>query len=104
MAEILARLELRRQPHLLPADSLEKLLAARLRFLRQVGLGYLHLNRVAGTLSAGEAQRISLAGLLGSGLTSPDRAAGRADPRPAPRRSGGAAPCPAAACATRATP
>jgi excinuclease ABC subunit A len=42
----------------------------RLRFLIQVGLGYLHLNRLAGTLSAGEAQRIRLAGLLGSGLTS----------------------------------
>jgi excinuclease ABC subunit A len=42
----------------------------RLRFLNQVGLGYLHLNRVAGTLSAGEAQRVQLAGLLGSGLTS----------------------------------
>ena len=41
----------------------------RLRFLNQVGLGYLHLDRVAGMLSAGEVQRIRLAGLLGSGLT-----------------------------------
>ncbi len=42
----------------------------RLHFLQQVGLGYLHLNRDATTLSAGEVQRVKLAGLLGSGLTS----------------------------------
>ncbi|MGD2247762.1 MAG: ATP-binding cassette domain-containing protein [Candidatus Methanofastidiosia archaeon] len=42
----------------------------RLHFLIQVGLGYIHLNRVAATVSAGEAERIKLAGILGSELTS----------------------------------
>jgi excinuclease ABC subunit A len=41
----------------------------RLRFLHQVGIGYMHLNRPTGTLSAGEAQRIQLTSLLGSQLT-----------------------------------
>ena len=46
-----------------------KVILKRLRFLRKVGIGYLHLNRPTGTLSAGEAQRIQLASLLGSELT-----------------------------------
>lgn len=42
---------------------------ARLKFLLDVGLNYLTLARMAGTLSGGEAQRIRLATQIGSGLS-----------------------------------
>lgn len=42
---------------------------ARLKFLIDVGLNYLTLARMAGTLSGGEAQRIRLATQIGSGLS-----------------------------------
>ncbi len=45
-----------------------KEIKARLRFLLNVGLEYLTLNRTAGTLSGGEAQRIRLATQIGSQL------------------------------------
>jgi excinuclease ABC subunit A len=44
-------------------------IGARLRFLNDVGLGYLALERPADSLSGGEAQRIRLASQIGSGLT-----------------------------------
>lgn len=45
-----------------------KEIKARLMFLNNVGLDYLTMNRNAGTLSGGEAQRIRLATQIGSGL------------------------------------
>lgn len=41
----------------------------RVKFMQDVGLGYLELGRAANTLSGGEAQRIRLATQIGSGLT-----------------------------------
>jgi excinuclease ABC subunit A len=46
-----------------------KEIVERLNFLCSVGLEYLTLDRVAGSLSGGEAQRIRLASQIGSGLT-----------------------------------
>ncbi|MGN0213184.1 MAG: excinuclease ABC subunit UvrA [Muribaculaceae bacterium] len=43
-------------------------ITSRLRFLNEVGLGYLTLDRVSATLSGGESQRISLTTSLGSSL------------------------------------
>lgn len=50
------------------ANEILKELKSRLRFLLDVGLGYLSLNRNAGSLSGGESQRIRLATQIGSQL------------------------------------
>ncbi|MCS0633636.1 excinuclease ABC subunit UvrA [Telluria mixta] len=51
------------------AERVIKEIVARLKFLNDVGLDYLSLDRSADTLSGGEAQRIRLASQIGSGLT-----------------------------------
>jgi excinuclease ABC subunit A len=51
------------------ADKVVREIRSRLRFLNDVGLTYLNLERSADTLSGGEAQRIRLASQIGSGLT-----------------------------------
>jgi excinuclease ABC subunit A len=51
------------------AHQILKEIIARLKFLQDVGLNYLTLDRSAATLSGGEAQRIRLATQIGSGLT-----------------------------------
>ena len=51
------------------AEPILKEIKSRLHFLVDVGLDYLTLSRMAGTLSGGESQRIRLATQIGSGLT-----------------------------------
>jgi len=51
------------------AESILKEINSRLHFLTSVGLNYLTLDREAGTLAGGEAQRIRLASQIGTGLT-----------------------------------
>src|SRR5205807_5908588 len=66
-AELLANLELTDRQRMI-AERVLKEINARLHFMVDVGLDYLSLDRAAGTLSGGEAQRIRLATQIGSGL------------------------------------
>ena len=66
-AELLASFTLTDRQKMI-AERVLKEINARLRFLVDVGLDYLSLDRGAGTLSGGEAQRIRLATQIGSGL------------------------------------
>jgi excinuclease ABC subunit A len=61
------RLRLKGREREIARDILAEL-RTRLKFLNEVGLGYLALDRAAPTLSGGEAQRIRLAAQLGSNL------------------------------------
>jgi excinuclease ABC subunit A len=62
-----AKLDLSERDEMIAAAVLKEV-RARLRFLLDVGLDYLTLDRAAGTLAGGEAQRIRLATQIGSGL------------------------------------
>ena len=66
-AEFLLALELDPRQKVI-AERVVKEVNARLGFLLDVGLDYLSLDRAAGTLAGGEAQRIRLATQIGSGL------------------------------------
>ncbi|WP_336921128.1 excinuclease ABC subunit UvrA [Aquipuribacter sp. SD81] len=66
-ADFLSALELSEREHTI-ADRVLREIHARLGFLLDVGLDYLSLDRAAGTLSGGEAQRIRLATQIGAGL------------------------------------
>lgn len=66
-AEFLRELQLDEREQVIAAQVLKEL-NARLGFLLDVGLDYLNLERPAGSLSGGEAQRIRLATQIGSGL------------------------------------
>jgi excinuclease ABC subunit A len=66
-AEFLLHIELSERDRMI-AERVVKEVNARMRFLLDVGLDYLCLNRSAGTLAGGEAQRIRLASQIGSGL------------------------------------
>ncbi|WP_369812552.1 excinuclease ABC subunit UvrA [Kineosporia sp. A_224] len=66
-ADFLGALELSSRERQI-AERVLKEIHARLGFLLDVGLEYLSLDRAAGTLSGGEAQRIRLATQIGSGL------------------------------------
>ena len=50
------------------AEPILKEIRERVKFMQDVGLGYMELSRAANTLSGGEAQRIRLATQIGSGL------------------------------------
>lgn len=62
-----AKLKLNQREQIIGHQILKEI-EARLQFLKDVGLEYLNLDRAAGTLSGGEAQRIRLATQIGSQL------------------------------------
>ena len=67
LVKYLAEMQLTEQQKFI-GNQILKEIRARVGFLQEVGLDYLTLTRATGTLSGGEAQRIRLATLIGSGL------------------------------------
>jgi len=65
--EFFGRLKLDKEKSIIAAQVLKEI-KARLKFMVDVGLGYLTLDRMSSTLAGGEAQRIRLATQVGSGL------------------------------------
>ncbi len=68
LAPVIETLELTEREHLIAGRVLKEI-RDRVRFLTDVGVGYLTLGRSAATLSGGEGQRIRLATQIGSQLT-----------------------------------
>ena len=68
LLEFFKTLELKGAEAIIGAQIVKEIVA-RLNFLKNVGLGYLTLDRASSTLSGGESQRIRLATQIGSGLT-----------------------------------
>ena len=85
------------------ADKIVREIRSRLKFLNDVGLNYLSLDRSADTLSGGEAQRIRLASQIGSGLTGVMYVLDEPIDRPAPARQRAPDRHAASTCATWAT-
>ena len=65
--EFFMHLQLKGREYIIGKQILKEIIA-RLRFLKNVGVGYLTLDRATETLSAGEEQRVRLATQIGSGL------------------------------------
>ena len=67
LLDFLQNIELTEYEHTIADKAIEEIVS-RLKYIDDVGLGYLTLNRTSNTLSGGESQRINLVTALGSSL------------------------------------